>query len=193
LSSTRKKAGPPEERELKFATEGLEHVRERLLELEAERLGPSHFEDNWVLDKGGALEQAGCVLRVRADGRGARLTLKGPRRMEGHTRVRAEQETAIGDAGVAREIFEALGFQVVRRYQKMREEWRVGGVEVALDHTPIGDFVEFEGARGDVLAKRCGFDPAKAEQRSYLRLYADYLSVHPEAPPEMTFPEEPSR
>lgn len=189
----RKKTDPPEERELKFATEGLEHVRERLLELEAERLGPTHFEDNWVLDKDGELERAGCVLRLRTDGRGARLTLKGPRRMEGHMRVRVEHETAVEDAATAQVIFEALGFHVVRRYQKMREEWRLGGVEVALDHTPIGDFVEFEGERGEVLAKRCGFDPAKAENRSYLRLYADYLAQHPEAPPEMVFPEDQGR
>ena len=191
--AVRGKDGPPEERELKFPTEGLEHVRERLLEMEADRLGPAHFEDNWVLDRDGELERGGSVLRVRADGRGARLTLKGPRRMDGNARVRVEYETAVGDSAIAQEIFAALGYHVVRRYQKMREEWRVGGVEVALDHTPIGDFVEFEGARAEVVAKRCGFDAAKAEQRSYLRLYADYILNHPEAPPEMIFPENDKR
>ena len=69
----------------------------------------------------------------------------------------------------------------------MREEWLVGGVTIALDHTPIGDFAEFEGDRAEVVAKRCGFDPDKAERRSYLRLYEDYLKHHPDAPPEMTF------
>jgi hypothetical protein len=38
-----------------------------------------------------------------------------------------------------------------------------------------------------VVAKRCGFDPDKAERRSYLRLYEDYLKSHPAAPPEMVF------
>ena len=89
---------------------------------------------------------------------------------------------AVGELDRAQALFESLGYRVVRRYQKMREEWRLGGVEVALDHTPIGDFVEFEGDRAEVLAKRCGFDPAKAEQRSYLRLYEDYRREHPEAP-----------
>ena len=36
-------------------------------------------------------------------------------------------------------------------------------------------------------------DPAKAEQRSYLRLYDDYRRDHPEAHEEMTFPEEAAR
>ena len=31
------------------------------------------------------------------------------------------------------------------------------------------------------------FDPEKAERRSYLRLYEDYLKEHPDAPTEMVF------
>ena len=49
------------------------------------------------------------------------------------------------------------------------------------------DFAEFEGDGAETVAKRCGFDPAKSERRSYLRLYQDYLKQHPDAPPEMTF------
>jgi len=179
-----------EERELKFRTEGLESVRERLIELEAERVGPSHFEDNWLLDRNGELLERGCVLRLRFDGFGAHVTFKGPRRMDGPTKVRTEHEFTVGDLEQARALFESLGYQVVRRYQKMREPWRLGGVEVALDHTPIGDFVEFEGGRAETLATRCGFDPLRAEKRSYLRLYDDYLREHPNAPPEMVFPAE---
>ncbi len=82
---------------------------------------------------------------------------------------------------------------MVRRYQKVREEWQLGGVTIALDHTPIGDFAEFEGERAEVVAKRCGFDPDKAERRSYLRLYEDYLKEHPDAPPEMVFSDRRER
>ena len=185
-----KAAATSVERELKFRTEGLEVVRERLVELEAERLGPAHFEDNLILDKGGELEQHGCLLRLRADGRGVRMTYKGPRKSDGHAKVRIEHETSVGDLPKARALFESLGYRVVRRYQKVREEWRLGGVEVALDHTPMGDFVEIEGDRAEVLAKRFGLDLAKAEQRSYLRLYDDYRREHPEAPAEMIFQEE---
>ena len=183
---------PSEERELKFRVEGLDGVRVRLIEIEAERRGAGSFEDNWVLDRKGQLEADGCVLRLRRDGRGARVTFKGPRRLEGPVKVRVEHEFNVEGEGVdqAKSLFEALGYQVVRRYQKVREEWRVGGVEIALDHTPIGDYVEFEGDRAEVLAKRCGLDLKKVEQRSYLRLYDDYLMKHPDGPPEMGFPEE---
>ncbi len=116
------------------------------------------------------------------------MTFKGPSSFDGRTRVRTENEIKVDDADQTRTILGALGFVVVRRYQKYREEWRLGSVLVALDHTPIGDFAEFEGEGCERVAGRCGFDPEQAERRNYLRLYTDYLKEHPDAPPEMVFP-----
>ena len=178
----------PVERELKFAGVDLDALRQRLPELEAERLGPSAFEDNWLFDRGGALETRGCVLRVRDDGRGAYLTFKGLLRLDGKTKVRREHEVRVDSAETARALLESLGYEVVRRYQKFREEWRLGTESITLDHTPIGDFAEFEGERAEVIARRCGFDPEKADVRTYLRLYEEYRAQHPEAPRDMLFP-----
>jgi adenylate cyclase class 2 len=175
------------EKEIKFPGVELDRLRERLIELEAERVGPSAFEDNWILDREDELLSTGRILRLRTDAGRARLTLKGPMRLEGNLKVREEHEVTIENADAARALLEGLGYSVVRRYQKMREEWQLGGVTIALDHTPIGDFAEFEGDRAEVVAKRCGFDVEKAERRSYLRLYEDYLKAHPESPPEMVF------
>jgi adenylate cyclase, class 2 len=175
------------EREIKFRSDDLEKLRERLSELEAERAGPGAFEDNWILDRAAELLGQGRILRVRTDGTRAHLTLKGPVRMEGKLKVREEHELGIDSAEEARALFEGLGYTVVRRYQKVREEWQLGGVTIALDHTPIGDFAEFEGDGAETVARRCGFDPAKGEARSYLRLYEDFLKQHPGAPPEMIF------
>ena len=175
------------EREIKFPGAELEKLRERLLDLEAERVGPPAFEDNWILDRGSELIDSGRILRLRTDGGRARLTFKGPMRLEGNVKVREEREIEISGADEAMKLFENLGYQVVRRYQKVREEWHLGGVTIALDHTPIGDFAEFEGDGAETVAKRCGFDPEKAERRSYLRLYQDYLKKNPDAPPEMVF------
>ena len=175
------------EREIKFPGVELDRLRDRLGELEAERLRPAVFEDNWILDRGEELISAGRILRLRTDGQRSRLTFKGPMRLEGNLKVREEREIEVSDADEARSLFESLGFGVVRRYQKMREEWQLGGVTIALDHTPIGDFAEFEGDGAETVARRCGLDSDKGERRSYLRLYEDYLKEHPEAPPEMVF------
>jgi adenylate cyclase, class 2 len=180
-------SSPQEERELKFTGAELGALRERLLELEAERANSSSFEDNWVLDRRGALAKAGCVLRLRIDGQGAWLTFKGPARYEENSKVRPEQQVQVDDAEQLRAILEHLGYRVVRRYQKMREVWRLGGVTICLDHTPIGDFVEFEGSGGDKVARRCGFKAADAEPRGYLALYEEYRKEHPEAPEDMVF------
>jgi predicted adenylyl cyclase CyaB len=175
------------EREIKFRSDDLAKLRERLSELEAERVGPAAFEDNWILDRAGELLGQGRILRVRTDGTRSHLTLKGPMHMEGKLKVREEHEIVIESADEACALFEKLGYIIVRRYQKVREEWQLGGVTIALDHTPIGDFAEFEGDGAETVAKRCGFDPEKGEARSYLRLYEDFLKQHPDAPPEMTF------
>lgn len=180
----------PVEREIKFAGVALDHLRERMLELEAERAMAPTFEDNWVLDKDGELESAGSVLRLRTDGHGATLTLKGPARFEGRMKVRQELETRVEDSASTRSLLENLGYRLVRRYQKVREEWHLGGVTIALDHTPIGDFVEFEGDGAETVAKRCGFDIDHSERRTYLRLYQDYRESHPDSPPDMVFPDD---
>lgn len=182
------KTKPAIERELKFAQVDLDALRGRLAELEAERVGPAVFEENWILDRGGELADRGSVLRVRAEeGRGALLTFKGPASFDGPAKVRRELEMRIESADTALELLSALGYAVTKRYQKMREEWRLGSELICLDHTPLGDFVEFEGAKAEAVAKRCGFDPESAVRKSYLMLWAEHAAAHPEAPRDMIF------
>lgn len=177
------------ERELKFADVELDALRQRLGEMEAERQGPPIFEDNWIFDVDGSLDAVGSMLRLRVDRRGARMTFKGPAVYEGRVKVRKEVETGVEQVEAARAIFESLGYRVVRRYQKYREEWLLGSIVVSLDHTPIGDFVELEGEGCERFAERLGLDPETSERRNYLRLYERHLSEHPDAPPDMIFPE----
>jgi adenylate cyclase class IV len=96
----------------------------------------------------------------------------------------------VENAETALELLAALGYRVTKRYQKMREEWRLGSELICLDHTPLGDFVEFEGAKAEAVAKRCGFDADSAVRKSYLMLWADYAAAHPEAPRDMIFTDE---
>lgn len=176
------------ERELKFRVEDLAELRARLLDLEAERINKSQTEDNWIFDRGDELRSLGCVLRLRLDGQGTLVTFKGPARFEGAVKVRSEYETRVNDAEAMRSILEHLGYRAVTRYQKKREEWRIGGIVVALDNTPMGDFVEFEGDGAEKLSERCGYAAEDAERRTYVELYSDYRREHPEAPEEMLLP-----
>jgi predicted adenylyl cyclase CyaB len=178
-----------EERELKFALhdETLDAVRRRLEAAGGSALRPASRECNWVFDRRDELYGSSRLLRLRSDSSGSRLTFKGPPRFESGVKVRDEIEVAVGHAEQMRDLLVRLGYRVMRRYEKVREEWRLAGSTVALDHTPIGDFVEFEGADAAETAARCGFDAASAERRSYLRLYEDWRRDHPELPPDMLF------
>lgn len=175
------------ERELKFPSTDLDAVRSRLRRQGAELRHAASFEDNRLFDRQGELRARRQILRLRRDGRGVRLTFKGAPSFEGGIKVRTERELTVSDDAEAAALLEGLGYEVVRRYQKEREEWRLDGCDVALDRTPIGDFVEFEGADAAEQAKSCGFEPSAAERRSYLELWEDYRKRHPEAPADMLF------
>lgn len=181
---------PGVERELKFAAVDHNELRSRLEALEAENQGASALEENWIYDRASHLADAGSLLRLRYDRRGVRFTFKGPARFEGSVKIRVEHETEVGDGETLRRILESLGYKQVRRYQKYREEWLLGSVMISLDHTPIGDFVEVEGDECETVARRLLLGPDQAEHRNYLRLYEDYLKVHPDAPPDMVFSEK---
>ena len=176
------------ERELKFRVEDLAGLRARLLYLAAERISKSQSEDNWIFDRGDELRNLGCVLRLRLDAHGALVTFKGPASFEGPVKVRSEYETRVDNPEAMRSLLEQLGYRAVTRYQKRREEWRVGGILVALDNTPMGDFVEFEGDGAEKLSQRCGFEADDAELRTYIELYSAYRRDHPDAPEEMLLP-----
>jgi predicted adenylyl cyclase CyaB len=180
------------ERELKLAVDDRAALRQRLRQEGAVERHSDSFEDNLVWDRGGELRDAGCLLRLRTDGRGVRLTFKGPASFEDGVKVLAEHETAVDSDETMAALLRELGYETVRRYQKYREEWQLADVIIALDRTPIGDFVEFEGDRATEVAKRCGCEPETALTADYLALYEAYRRRHPEAPTDMVF-DEPRR
>lgn len=176
------------EREIKIAVRDPAELRRRLRARGAALLHEEGFEDNLVWDRNGELRAAGCLLRLRHDDRGARLTFKGPATFEDAVKVRDEHESSVGDAESVKALLEALGYEIVRRYQKYREEWRLGEVIIALDRTPMGDFAEFEGPRASAAAEACGCSLEAALEGDYLALYEAFRETRPTAPSDMVFP-----
>ena len=176
---------------MKFRVASLAGMRERLREAGAARRAAASLEDNWVLDTPGRdLAGSGRLLRVRRWGGAAVLTYKGPASFADGVKSREEHEVGVADADGAMTLLAALGFTPVRRYQKRREVWSLGGVEVALDDTPMGAFVEVEGEAEELpgTARALGLDPKAALAGTYLDLWRRHREVHPEAPEDMVFP-----
>lgn len=179
------------EREFKFAVASLVPVRAALQRLGACLRVQATLERNWVLDDAqGSLRQRGCLLRVRQWGDRHLLTYKGPARFAAGLKVREELEVGLEASEKALAVLAALGFSPVFYYEKQRETWHLGQAEVALDHTPMGDFVELEGGEPELrqLAAFLGLVPEAALHGTYLELWQSYRRQHPEAPEHMVFP-----
>jgi adenylate cyclase class 2 len=174
------------ERELKFRCADLDEFRQRL-QATAEKVSEVAFEDNILFDRDGELAGRGALLRLRRDGHGAHLTFKGAASFEGGVKVREERETRVEEPDELQAVLDRLGYEPVQRYQKYREEWRLGSVVICLDTTPVGDFVEFEGSAAVAVAEQFGMDVQRAETLSYLDIYREHRREHPSAPQDMIF------
>ena len=127
------------------------------------------------------LRRSGRLLRVREAGRLGILTYKGPAAI-GKYKDREELEVEVSDPTRMSEILARLDFVATFRYEKFRTEYRRSGEagSAMLDETPIGVYLELEGAPGwiDRNAHRLGFAESDYSTASYYGLYADYCRRH---------------
>ncbi len=187
-------ANEPLETELKIPVTDFAPIRASLRRARAVAVQPMAREINLLLDSAdGRLHDAGSLLRLRQHGDRKLLTFKGPVSYRGAIKERPEYETEVADGERMGEILERLGFSVVTRYEKEREEWLVGEVSVVLDHTPMGNFVEVEGPPGQLerTAHLLGLRVAEAVRGSYVSLWHKHRTRHPELdlPFDMVFAE----
>lgn len=174
--------------EIKLPAADLDAVRGRLRESGARIAVPHHFETNDLYDDSdGSIAKRGCALRLRRTEGGALLTFKGPAQFVAGVKAREERETAVSDPDELDRILAGLGYRPRFRYEKHREEWTLERCVVALDETPIGQFVEVEGDPAAIrgVLPRLGLDPAEALPYSYAELYARRRHEDPSLPADM--------
>ena len=182
-----------QEIEVKFPLRDRNELVRMLHEIGAQRLYPETFEDNIVLDRRGELRTKGALLRVRKFGKYSLATYKGPMSIEGGVKSREEVQTGVESFELAIQIFDALGFRPVFRYQKFREVWRLRDVEVVLDRTPIGDYFEIEGPIDTIrtISGELGMNMDQAIRQSYADLYRQARRTRSDLGENMIFsPEE---
>ncbi len=163
------------ETEVKLRVEDAPAARAALQRLGARLVRARELEDNLLLDHpDGRLRAAGHALRIRRAGGRGLLTFKGARRTVEGVKSRAETETPVEDPDALQAILEELGLRPIFRYQKYRETWEWGEVELVVDETPIGTFLEIEGELPAIhaAASALGFGPESYISESYPALFA---------------------
>ncbi len=122
------------------------------------------------------LVSASQVLRLRKDDL-ARLTFKGPGKLQEDVLTRKEIEVVVSDFEATHRLLEALGYQVVLIYEKYRANYLIDTLILSLDETPLGVFVELEGespAQVKSAAKLLGLDWEQRINLSYSALLGLY-------------------
>lgn len=113
------------------------------------------------------------LLRLRQDSRNV-ITFKGPAQNVdvAQVKIREELEIEVNDFDTAAAILQRLGFEPVQVYEKYRETFQLGLVEVVLDEMPFGNFMELEGGEGEIVAAaaRLGLDWEQRILANYLYL-----------------------
>ncbi len=133
------------ETEVKFCVFSLLQVEVSLSKLKADLFPRRTFEVNLRFDtSNGDLRRDGSVLRLRKDDL-ARLTYKDNSRQIAGALIRREIEFVVGDFDSAKQFIEALGYEVIFRYEKYRTTFEYKGTHIMLDELPYGNFVEIEG------------------------------------------------
>jgi adenylate cyclase class 2 len=167
------------EREIKLVFRDPEEAKAAILATGATPLRGRRLQEDCLLETSDdRLGRKGFVLRVRMESGKALLTFKGPVDETSGLpmKVREELETVVGDGLLLLRVFEQLGFRVWFRYQKYREEFAHEDVTVAIDETPVGTFVEIEGAERGIqdMATALARKPADYLLDSYRGLFVKH-------------------
>ncbi|MFB3903373.1 MAG: class IV adenylate cyclase [Acidobacteriota bacterium] len=156
----------------------LPRVREELIELGARPLAGPHTEENELYDfPDGRLARSGCALRLRSYAGQSLLTFKGAVQSDPLLKKREEIETRVEQTEPVKKILGRLGLTVSFGYRKTREilllERGRGLLQVCLDETPVGCFVEIEGDGEGIKQLAARFGWTQFITKSYIDLYLE--------------------
>lgn len=199
--------------EIKLRVADLREFLRKLTEVKAEKMR-TVFEHNLLFDTpDNRMRSSGRLLRLRlewpvgrsgvpkrpqsAAARGI-LTYKAPtadgrvRKKASRYKVVEETEVEIPNPQKLPSILDGLGYRPTFRYEKRRTLYRLPGLrqlQVDLDETPIGNFVELEGPRRaiDRAARLFGFTYGDYLTANYWILYRDACLRKGKSPGHMVF------
>jgi len=135
--------------EVKFEVKNPDFIRKKLKKAGTKFLGKA-FERTIRFDtKDKKLEKEGKFLRVRTGFKNV-ITFKRKIRSK-KFREREEIEFEISNPKEMEIILESLGFLRKRVMEKYREKWLFKNAEIVIDKLPMGNYIEIEGTKNEIL------------------------------------------
>lgn len=160
--------------EVKVVVKDFKEIKKKLKELGAKKKCQKTFEKNILFDhKNLKIKEKNFILRLRKFGKSNLLTLKTSAKGKKDFKVREEINILVEDFEKMKEIFNKLGFFEAFYYEKYREDYIYNGLNISLDKTPIGNYVEIEGDYEKILdfLKKINVKLKETISLSYLQLF----------------------
>lgn len=149
--------------------ETIAKIKKQGARLEKERC----FETNTLYDfPTRSLFHKKHALRVRKINKKTFLTFKGSPQRSRKFKIRSEYETEVRNEKQLKKILKSIGLTPSFHYEKYRVVFRHKRLKLCLDETPIGNFLELEGERGEIvkMAKALGFSKKEFIKEDYVQL-----------------------
>ncbi|MCI4444609.1 MAG: class IV adenylate cyclase [Candidatus Aminicenantes bacterium] len=161
------------ETEIKLKVNNLKEMREKLLSLGCQIERDFYREWNTLYDfADNRLEKSRQALRLRRIDKKAFLTYKGQPQKSRSFKIREEYESEIKNIRHFKKILKKLGLRPVFEYRKKRMLLRKGRVKICLDETPVGNYLELEGRRSDIvkIARLLGYTRKEFIKLDYVQM-----------------------
>ncbi len=159
--------------EVKIRIIDIKNLGEKILQVGARLEKERFYEENTLYDfPSKILYKKRQALRLRKMNKKSFLTFKGPPQKSRKFKIREEYETEVKNEKQLRKILKSLGFIPVFNYEKHRTVYRKKSLKISLDETSIGNFIELEGKRGEIVKFANALGVSK---REFIKL--DYIQL----------------
>ncbi len=159
--------------EVKIRIIDIKNIGEEILQLGAKLEKERFYEENTLYDfPSKIIYKKRQALRLRKINKKSFLTFKGPPQKSRKFKIREEYETEVKNEKQLRKILRSLGFIPVFNYEKHRTVYRKKSLKISLDETSIGNFIELEGKRGEIVKFANALGVSK---REFIKL--DYIQL----------------
>jgi adenylate cyclase class 2 len=160
--------------EVKVPVKDFKEIKKILKDLKAEKKCKRTFEKNILFENEKLkIAEKGWVFRLRKFGKKNILTLKTKAKGKKGFKVREEININVDDFEKMEKFLKKIGFFEIFYYEKYREDYEFNGLQISLDKTPVGNYIELEGDYKKILGflKKINVPLNQTLSLSYLQLF----------------------